>query len=173
VGERIQSEERPPPLGRVPGLRVQYTQQSTLMERSSCLHGGEEELLLSNTQQPHLRVEEAEEWDNPFQPEGEVSQDAELILQLWRGGRLDTAADSLQENLKSLAAEAEREEEHSDKTDSEATGAGGDSAVQTNGVNGLHNGHKPVVNSQDLNYVVALSDKQKHKNKIKKHCNMM
>ena len=55
LGERIQSEERPPPLGRVPGLRVQYTQQSTLMERSSCLHGGEEELLLSNTQQPHLR----------------------------------------------------------------------------------------------------------------------
>lgn len=29
----------------------------------------------------------AAEWDNPFQPEGELSQDAELILCLWREGR--------------------------------------------------------------------------------------
>merc|ERR1719153_483491 len=32
---------------------------------------------------------EPEEWDNPFQPEGEVSQDADLILQLWKGGKLN------------------------------------------------------------------------------------
>jgi len=33
-----------------------------------------------------IRDEEEEEWDNPFQPDGEVSQDADLILQLWKDG---------------------------------------------------------------------------------------
>merc|ERR1719266_2493175 len=45
------------------------------------------------------------EWDNPFQPEGEVSQDAEVIVQLWKGGRL--CQDSLAADLASAAASAE------------------------------------------------------------------
>merc|ERR1719339_281475 len=45
------------------------------------------------------------EWDNPFQPEGEVSQDAEVIVQLWKGGRL--CQDSLAADLASGAASAE------------------------------------------------------------------
>ena len=31
---------------------------------------------------------ESEGWENPFQPEGEVSQDADYILRLWKGGNL-------------------------------------------------------------------------------------
>merc|ERR1719339_251191 len=45
------------------------------------------------------------EWDNPFQPEGEVSQDAEVIVQLWKGGRL--CQDSLAADLASAMASAE------------------------------------------------------------------
>merc|ERR1719341_298083 len=45
------------------------------------------------------------EWDNPFQPEGEVSQDAEVIVQLWKGGRL--CQDPLAADLASAAASAE------------------------------------------------------------------
>merc|ERR1719266_2224039 len=45
------------------------------------------------------------EWDNPFQPEGDVSQDAEVIVQLWKGGRL--CQDSLAADLASAMASAE------------------------------------------------------------------
>ena len=31
--------------------------------------------------------EEDEEWDNPFQPEGEVSEEADIILSLWKEGK--------------------------------------------------------------------------------------
>ena len=38
--------------------------------------------------------EDEEGWENPFQPEGEVSQDAELILRLWKGGNLKEDLDA-------------------------------------------------------------------------------
>jgi len=154
-----------------------------------------------------------DEWDNPFQPEGEVSQDADLILQLWKGGKLNE--ENLEENLKNLAAAASAESsinsspEHSDHTGHNGFNIGnGVTPVMTNenkngvnGVNGLNgvNGANgvnsvpknklgspkmnqtsqiPVTNNlkennSDMTYTVVLSEKQKHKNKIKKHCNMM
>jgi len=154
-----------------------------------------------------------EEWDNPFQPEGEVSQDADLILQLWKGGKLNE--ENLEENLKNLAAAASAESsvssspEHSDHKGQNGfnIGNGVNNVVNNenkNGVNGVNgfngvNGANgvnlvspsksvspkknqtsqiPVTNNMkdtnpDLTYTVVLSEKQKHKNKIKKHCNMM
>merc|ERR1711874_477200 len=132
---------------------------------------------------------EPEEWDNPFQPEGEVSQDADLILQLWKGGKLN------EDSLKNLAAATSpgssisSSPEHTEHNGFEVNGVN-----NVNGVNG-HNGlnganvvnlvssdkmgspkknqasQLPVThNNSDLTYTVVLSEKQKHKNKIKKHC---
>eukprot|EP00092_Neocalanus_flemingeri_P001503 GFUD01001604.1.p1 GENE.GFUD01001604.1~~GFUD01001604.1.p1 ORF type:complete len:546 (+),score=139.71 GFUD01001604.1:509-2146(+) len=158
-----------------------------------------------------------EEWDNPFQPEGEVSQDADLILQLWKGGKLNE--ENLEENLKNLAAAASAESstcsspEHSNQQglqnfnmengvnnaiDREreqknvVNGIKGENPVNgVNSANGLHyvasskpgspkknqTNQIPVTNNMkdntDMTYTVVLSEKQKHKNKIKKHCNMM
>ena len=58
-----------------------------------------------------------EEWDNPFQPEGEVSQDADLIIQLWKGGRL-TETEDLHENLKTLALESSETDSKDDSLES-------------------------------------------------------
>ena len=33
------------------------------------------------------KVKQDEEWDNPFQPEGEVSEEANIILSLWKEGK--------------------------------------------------------------------------------------
>ena len=49
----------------------------------------------------------------------------------------------------------------------------------TNGLNGSSNkvsspAKIPVINSGDMNYIVMMNNgTQKHKNKIKKHCNLM
>ena len=142
-----------------------------------------------------------------------MSQDADLILQLWKGGKLNE--ENLEENLKNLAAAASAESsvssspEHSDHKGQNGfnIGNGVNNVVNNenkNGVNGVNgfngvNGANgvnlvspsksvspkknqtsqiPVTNNMkdtnpDLTYTVVLSEKQKHKNKIKKHCNMM
>jgi hypothetical protein len=153
---------------------------------------------------------EPEEWDNPFQPEGEVSQDADLILQLWKGGKLN------EDSLKNLAAatspgsSVSSSPQHLNRKEQNGSEVSGVNNVINledknivNGVNGVKgvNGHNglnganvvnlvssnklgspkknqtsqlPVTNNNsDLTYTVVLSEKQKHKNKIKKHCNMM
>ena len=116
-----------------------------------------------------------EEWDNPFQPEGEVSQDADLIIQLWKGGKLAETED-LQENLKSLALETEKESDLDDDTDTESNENVDDNPKHVNGVNGFKTmspTKKPVINSSDVGYLVMINGPEKHKNKIKKHCNLM
>jgi len=154
---------------------------------------------------------EPEEWDNPFQPEGEVSQDADLILQLWKGGKLN------EDSLKNLAAATSPETStcsspehlnHKEQNGIKVNGVnnvtnledknivnGANSVNGVNGVNGanvvnlLSSNKKgspkknqtsqfPATNNikdnnSDLTYTVVLSEKQKHKNKMKKHCNMM
>ena len=116
-----------------------------------------------------------EEWDNPFQPEGEVSQDADLIIQLWKGGKLAETED-LQENLKSLVLETEKESDLDDDTDTESNENVDDNPKHVNGVNGFKPTSptkKPVINSSDVGYLVMINGPEKHKNKIKKHCNLM
>ena len=113
-----------------------------------------------------------EEWDNPFQPEGEVSQDADLIIQLWKGGKLAESED-LEQNLKSLVLETEKESDAEDTEDESNAEVDGNSK-QANGVNGfksLSPSKKPVINS--VGYLVMINGPEKHKNKIKKHCNLM
>ena len=116
-----------------------------------------------------------EEWDNPFQPEGEVSQDADLIIQLWKGGKLAETED-LQENLKSLVLETQKESDLDDDTDTESNENVDDNPKHVNGVNGFKPASptkKPVINSSDVGYLVMINGPEKHKNKIKKHCNLM
>ena len=115
-----------------------------------------------------------EEWDNPFQPEGEVSQDADLIIQLWKGGKLAESED-LEQNLKSLVLETEKESDTED-TEDESNAEDDENSKQANGVNGfksLSPSKKPVINSSDVGYLVMINGPEKHKNKIKKHCNLM
>ena len=118
-----------------------------------------------------------EEWDNPFQPEGEVSQDADLIIQLWKGGKLAESED-LEQNLKSLVLETEKESdtEDTEDTEDESSAEVDHNPSQANGVNGFKSvspSKKPVINSSDVGYLVMINGPEKHKNKIKKHCNLM
>ena len=55
-----------------------------------------------------LYFSENEGWENPFQPEGAVSHDADLILRLWKGGNLSQDLDSAISQLQEQEAEAER-----------------------------------------------------------------
>ena len=132
-----------------------------------------------------------EEWDNPFQPEGEVSQDAEKIIQLWRGGKLVEDED-LRENLNSLTPipdldkdksnETSNESLQSDVRDAESTDESDEKKIP-NGVNGHSSAANPkistptkipVINTSDMNYIVMVNNgTEKHKNKIKKHCSLM
>ena len=117
----------------------------------------------------------SEEWDNPFQPEGEVSQDADLIIQLWKGGKLADPED-LQENLKSLVLETEKESDTDGDTDSESNENVDDDSNHVSSVNGFKPSSpskKPVISSSDVGFLVMINGPEKHKNKIKKHCNLM
>ena len=133
--------------------------------------------------QKHFRSEtlEDEEWDNPFQPEGEVSQDADLIIQLWKGGKL-TESEDLQENMKTLALDSLDSSTKDDSLQSDSDELSVDESENktvTNCVSGRNNkvtspAKIPVINSGDMNYIVMMNNgTQKHKNKIKKHCNLM
>jgi len=146
------------------------------------------------------------EWDNPFQPEGEVSQDAEVIVQLWKGGRL--CQDSLAADLASAAASAES---------TPGTSPGGTPVHHGQGGTPVHHGHgslngslaaspgvspkhstspppsssssggggeethlastsspaPPLRSGVPSTTQLVISEKQKHKNKLKKHCSMM
>ena len=119
---------------------------------------------------------EDEEWDNPFQPEGEVSQDADLIIQLWKGGKIKESED-LQENMKTLALDSldSSTKDGSVQSDSgnELSADESDNKMVTS--NKVSSPAKiPVINSGDMNYIVMMNNgTQKHKNKIKKHCNLM
>ena len=126
---------------------------------------------------------EDEEWDNPFQPEGEVSQDADLIIQLWKGGKIKESED-LQENMKTLALDSLDSSTKDDSLQSDSDELSVDESENktvTNCVSGRNNkvtspAKIPVINSEDMNYIVMMnnaSGTQKHKSKIKKHCNLM
>ena len=86
------------------------------------------------------------------------------MLELWKGGKLatglglDTAEHSAEELTDSTSEESE-----------EADTGTGTSCPDTGTVT-----RRPVINTADMNYIVIMnSDKEKHKNKIKKHCNLM
>ena len=123
-----------------------------------------------------------EEWDNPFQPEGEVSQDAEKIIQLWRGGKL-TEDEDLQENLNSLTPDLAKDESFQSDISNEVSDESDEKKIP-NGVNGHSTAGAnpkistptkiPVINTSDMNYIVMVNNgTEKHKNKIKKHCSLM
>jgi len=222
LGEKIKNHAESGQSGehKKAALKVQYGEKSRLESvpispRTLNFNDTTFDLDMNQAKDSCESCEMPEEWDNPFQPEGEVSQDADLILQLWKGGKLNE--DNLEENLKNLAAAASAESsitsspEHSNHkglngfndrigvnnvmNNDDKNGVNGANGV--NGVNGVNsaNGEHLVFNSKpgspkkntsqipvlnnikennsDMTYTVVLSDKQKHKNKIKKHCNMM
>ena len=132
-----------------------------------------------------------QERDNPFQPEGEVCQDAELILQLWKGGRLG-APDSLAADL-ARAASQDTGPQHGNSHDlgDHLTGQACENNLTVNhgeddltlkagegnlNIDYVEGGGGRQGRGQELvqtTQLALLSDKQKHKNKLKKHCNMM
>lgn len=148
-----------------------------------------------------------QEWDNPFQPEGEISQDADLMLSLWRGGLLSQceAAPLAQTQAQSHGAThncpeggthsdtcrtyTESEDQHNtlqhilkqtEHNGSDDTGVGGDThhigAQTTQCLGKIINGSSVTGRKQSDHsptFQIAISDKMKHKNKLKKHCNMM
>ena len=84
--------------------------------------------------------------------------------------------EDLQENLKSLVLETEKESDLDDDTDTESNENVDDNPKHVNGVNGFKPASptkKPVINSSDVGYLVMINGPEKHKNKIKKTCNLM
>merc|ERR1711936_876189 len=158
------------------GLKVQYGERSSLDFPQLRLSEQPRNVTFNEESfQSYKSSKTIEEWDNPFQPEGEVSQDADLIIQLWKGGKLAETED-LQENLKSLVLETEKESDLDDDTDTESNENVDDDPKHVNGVNGFKPASptkKPVINSSDVGYLVMINGPEKHKNKIKKHCNLM
>lgn len=160
-----------------------------------------------------------QEWDNPFQPEGEISQDADLMLSLWRGGMLSpchgvTLPQSLvpptqcthpteytthptgdthpcpEGGTHSDTCRTYTESEdphntlqhilkHTEHNGGDETGVGGDTTHigDTDHCLGqIINGSSVTRRKQSDHsptFQIAISDKMKHKNKLKKHCNMM
>jgi len=55
------------------------------------------------------RLNSSSEWDNPFQPDGEVSQDADLLLCLWREGLNSTTQEYLTPYITPLQTSEESE----------------------------------------------------------------
>ena len=87
-------------------------------------------------------------------------------------------SEDLEQNLKSLVLEAEKESdtEDTEDTEDESNEEVDEKSKQANGVNGfksLSPSKKPVINSSDVGYLVMINGPEKHKNKIKKHCNLM
>ena len=86
-----------------------------------------------------------------------------------------TETEDLQQNLESLAL-SEKESEIDDDSDRESNENVDDNSKHDNGVNGFKPSSpskKPVINSSDVGYLVMINGPEKHKNKIKKHCNLM
>ena len=105
-----------------------------------------------------------------------------MILQLWKGGRLG-APDSLAADL-ARAASQDNSPQHGnshdlrddltveESEDDLTVKAGKDDLTVdcVEGRGGKQGGGQEVVQTTQL---ALLSEKQKHKNKLKKHCNMM
>jgi len=185
LGERVREPDRRTST-KTPGLRVMMGQTSELETvelpfKLTESHNGsncgrnvtfDEDSLLSYKSSKAVE----EERDNPFQPEGEVSQDADLIIQLWKGGKIKESED-LQENMKTLALDSL---DSSTKDDSVQSDSGNELSADESD-NKMVTSNKvsspakiPVINSGDMNYIVMMNNgTQKHKNKIKKHCNLM
>ena len=95
----------------------------------------------------------------------QVSQDADMILQLWKGGKL---SEDLQENMKTLT----EHEAVDDKNDSLETSDDTDDDINNKVTSSCSK--IPVISSSDMNYIVMMNaTTEKHKNKIKKHCSLM
>ena len=87
-----------------------------------------------------------------------------------------TESEDLEENLKSLALESEKESETEDTEDTDNESNEEIDDKQANGVNGFKSSSptkKPVISSSDVGYLVMINGPEKHKNKIKKHCSLM
>ena len=87
-------------------------------------------------------------------------------------------SEDLEQNLKSLVLETEKESdtEDTEDTEDESSAEVDHNPSQANGVNGFKSvspSKKPVINSSDVGYLVMINGPEKHKNKIKKHCNLM
>ena len=88
------------------------------------------------------------------------------MLELWKGGKLATGLglDTAEHSAEELTDSTSEESEEADTGTSTVT-----SCPDTGTVT-----RRPVINTADMNYIVIMnSDKEKHKNKIKKHCNLM
>ena len=65
----------------------------------------------------HLFCSSYQGWDNPFRPEGELSNDAEEILRLWKEGKLKDFSLLLKANNNSSANEPSDKAEATDDVD--------------------------------------------------------
>ena len=86
-------------------------------------------------------------------------------------------SEDLEQNLKSLVLETEKESDTED-TEDESNAEVDENSKQANGLNGFKSkssspSKKPVINSSDVGYLVMINGPEKHKNKTKKHCNLM
>ena len=115
--------------------------------------------------------ESEEGWENPFQPEGEVSQDAEMILRLWKGGNLDTDLETALaqlhkekvEEMEEVVAEVEVPEVPEDQEGNQSTASKPETKEDT----------RPTSERINTDTRLVQNEKLKHKNLLKKLCSLM
>ena len=125
--------------------------------------------------------EEDEEWDNPFQPEGEVSEEADVILSLWKEGKLVN-----EENIKSIMQEKDAEKEDSesaadvcckDESDRSRTSMCMNPNCNSQTLPSMsvfkQSSDPGTVSDKEHNKDGALTQRNKKKNKLKEHCRVM
>lgn len=187
------------PTKKHPSIKVHFEEKSSLLQPMK-IYTDTIEVPISTSEDQFSRPKsfrEEEEWDNPFQPEGEVSHDADLILQLWKGG-VEVSKETLHE--------VKLEEEESQKNNVMEEKEGSDNETKPNIVDnpscpnsaaeddGQEEEDKNIKENLERSYQsmksctldscgsdeqssicypMAVVEKKKHKDIFKKHCKMM
>ena len=105
-------KERSPLPGREP-IKVKYVERTNPLSSAARIIDFNDSTFVEHAGDNLNASRESEEegWENPFQPEGEVSHDADLILRLWKGG-------NLQQNLEAAITQLQEAEEEEAKENS-------------------------------------------------------
>jgi len=185
-----------------PSIKVHFEEKSSLLQPMK-IYTDTFEVPKSTSEEQFCQpkqIRESEEWDNPFQPEGEVSHDADLILQLWKGG-VEVSKETLHE-VKLEEEESQNEEflkgeEKMSNNETKAKDEDNPSSVPLTEEDESHEKEAKqeeekesvamsyqslkscTLDSQgsdeqsSICYPMAVVEKKKHKDIFKKHCKMM
>jgi len=190
---------------KVPAVKVQFDEKSSLQQPLKVYTDtiGVSSRMIEQEAAKLQDFEEEDELDNPFQPEGEVSHDADIMLHLWKGG-VEVTKESFQsmeimdenivkereyderygENSIALNMETSHDAsikfEENMKVESNELNLSEDEMMkETKADQSVSSGKCLTLDSQGSDeesvacYPITLVEKKKHKDIFKKHCKVM